>query len=70
LPAGSAKNAVIQKSSIFLDDGLAGENDYDIAVKSNREVNDQLQTLCFFNCSQQMSLRKSRYDGTQIIIHI
>jgi hypothetical protein len=26
----------------FLDDGLVGENDYDTAVKSSREVNDQL----------------------------
>jgi hypothetical protein len=26
---------------MFLDDGLAGENDYDTAVKSSREVNDQ-----------------------------
>jgi len=26
----------------FLDDGLAGENDYDTAVKSSKQVNDQL----------------------------
>jgi hypothetical protein len=28
---------------MLLDDGLAGENDYDTAVKSSREANDQLQ---------------------------
>jgi hypothetical protein len=27
---------------MFLDDSLAGENDYHSAVKSSREVNDQL----------------------------
>jgi hypothetical protein len=32
---------------MFLDDGLAGENDYDTAVKSSREVNDQLQNFGF-----------------------
>ena len=32
---------------MFLDDGLAGENDYDTAVKSSREVNDQLENLGF-----------------------
>ena len=30
---------------MLLDDGLAGENYYDTAVKSSREVNDQLQNL-------------------------
>ena len=30
-----------------LDDGLAGENDYDTVVNSNREVNDQLQNFGF-----------------------
>jgi hypothetical protein len=28
--------------SMFLDDSLAGENDYHTAVESSREVNDQL----------------------------
>jgi len=32
---------------MFLDDGLAGENNYEIAVKSSKELNDQLQNLCF-----------------------
>ena len=32
---------------MFLDGGLAGENYYDTAVKSSREVNDQLQDLGF-----------------------
>ena len=32
---------------MLLDDGLAGENDDDTAVKSSREVNDQLQNLGF-----------------------
>jgi hypothetical protein len=27
---------------MLLDDNLAGENDHDTAVKSSREVNDQL----------------------------
>ena len=27
---------------MFFDDNLAGENDHDTAVKSSREVNDQL----------------------------
>jgi hypothetical protein len=30
---------------MFLDDNLAGENDHDTAVKSSREVNDQLYNL-------------------------
>ena len=32
---------------MVLDDGLAGDNDYDTAVKSSREENDQLQKFCF-----------------------
>jgi hypothetical protein len=32
---------------MFLDDNLAGENDHDTAVKSSREVNDQLYNLSF-----------------------
>ena len=32
---------------MFLDDGLAGENDYDTAVKSSRQVNDQLENFDF-----------------------
>ena len=37
----------MQKNHYVLDDGLAGENDYDTAVKSSREVNDQLQNFGF-----------------------
>jgi len=33
---------------MFLDDGLAGENDYDTAVKGSKQVNDQLYTFVFF----------------------
>jgi len=32
---------------MLLDDGLAGENNYETAGKSSRELNDQLQNLCF-----------------------
>ena len=31
---------------MFLDDGLAWENDYDTAVKSSKQVNDELQKKC------------------------
>ena len=36
-----------KRITMFLDDGLTGENDYDTAVKSSREVNDQLQNFGF-----------------------
>ena len=33
---------------MFLDDALAGENDYDTAVKGSKQVNDQLYNFRFF----------------------
>jgi len=32
---------------MLLDDGLAGKNDYDTAVKGSKQVNDQLQNMGF-----------------------